>query len=170
GAGAGSPSGGPPAAPDTAAAAPPAAVTAPDRPAGTPPPALAPQAVAVTRVVPRAVAAPAAGLVLPYLDGGIAVTDDGGGVAEALVARLRARGHRAGVVDTVPADAGAVVFLGGLRAIDSIDAALAVNREAFAVARGVAGSFQARGGALVTVQDLGGDFGLSGRAGERAWL
>ncbi|MCB9752389.1 MAG: hypothetical protein H6713_20740 [Myxococcales bacterium] len=52
------------------------------------------------------------------------------------------------------------MFLGGLRdfADDDDDAAVAVNREAFHVARAVAASMARRGGLLVTVQDTGGAF------------
>ena len=45
-----------------------------------------------------------------------------------------------------------------------------MNREAFAAARTVAGHFASKGGVFVTVQDTGGDFGLSGAGGVRAWL
>ncbi|HEY0987606.1 MAG TPA: phosphopantetheine-binding protein, partial [Kofleriaceae bacterium] len=127
--------------------------------------------VATARLVPRVVAAPAVGLAMPGLVGGrIAVTDDGGGVAHALVARLRGHGLEADVVDAVPEDAGAVVFLGGLREIVAVDDVVAVHRAAFEAARAVAGRFQTVGGAFVTVEEIGGDFGLSGSAGDRAWL
>jgi hypothetical protein len=45
---------------------------------------------------------------------------------------------------------------------------VAVNREALRAARSVAARFAKEGGTFVTVQDTGGDFGLSGS--ERAWL
>ncbi len=60
----------------------------------------------------------------------------------------------------VPADADAVIFLGGLRAMATVDEALAVHREAFRAAKRAASP--AAPGAFVTVQDTGGDFGLSG--------
>ena len=56
-----------------------------------------------------------------------------------------------------------------MREVGSIDEAIAVNREAFRAARAVAARFEAEGGLFATVQDTGGDFGLSGRAGLRAW-
>jgi malonyl CoA-acyl carrier protein transacylase len=87
--------------------------------------------------------------------------------AQALVRRLRKRGVAAEMRAEAGADASGVVHLGGLRRIDGIDAALDVQREAFCAARSFAGG---RGGIFVTVQDIGGDFGLGGACGERAWL
>ncbi|MEI8257810.1 MAG: SDR family oxidoreductase, partial [Deltaproteobacteria bacterium] len=87
----------------------------------------------------------------------------------ALVERLRDRGVNAVVAGTMPEDAIGVIFLGGLRAVEG-EAALAVNREAFVAARAVAARFREHGGVFVTVQDTGGDFGLSGTCGSRAWL
>lgn len=57
-----------------------------------------------------------------------------------------------------------MIFLGGLRGVSTEEEAMLVNREAFQAARAVAGAISAEGGLLVTVQDTGGDFGLSGRA------
>jgi acyl transferase domain-containing protein/NADP-dependent 3-hydroxy acid dehydrogenase YdfG len=151
-----------------AAAAPVAAATPVARPA---PPA-APRSLEVSRFAVRAVPSPAptAGAHPLAATGTVAVTPDGGGVAQALVARLRASGVTATVAPTVPADAGAVVFLGGLRPVAGIDDALAVNREALSAARVVAERFREHGGTLITVQDTGGDFGLGGATGDRAWL
>jgi malonyl CoA-acyl carrier protein transacylase/NADP-dependent 3-hydroxy acid dehydrogenase YdfG len=108
------------------------------------------------------VSAPATGFARSGLRaaGGIAVTDDGGGVGPALVDVLVRRGLEARLVDVVPANAGAVVFLGGLRESADVDAAIAINREALQAARAVAARFTERGGAFVTVQDTGGAFGL----------
>ena len=90
------------------------------------------------------------------------VTDDGAGIAAAVVACLAEHGLHATVVATVPADADAVLFLGGLRPVRSVEEALDVNRQAFHCARTVAPRFEPQGGVFVTVQDTGGDFGLSG--------
>jgi acyl transferase domain-containing protein/acyl carrier protein/NADP-dependent 3-hydroxy acid dehydrogenase YdfG len=98
------------------------------------------------------------------------VTDDGGGVARAVVEKLALQGVGAEVVNVVPADADAVLFLGGLREVGGIEAALAVNRDAFLAARSVAARMTERGGLFVTVQDTGGDFGLSGNSETGAWL
>ncbi|MBC7541539.1 MAG: SDR family oxidoreductase, partial [Candidatus Sericytochromatia bacterium] len=126
---------------------------------------------AVSRQIVKAVAAPATGHdMLLGLTGTVAVTNDGTGVAEALVYRLRKHGLTATLVDTVPDDAAAIVFLGGLRGLPDIDAALAINREAFQAAKAVGAKFERSGGVFVLVQDTGGDFGLSGCAEPRAWL
>ena len=98
------------------------------------------------------------------------VTEDGSGIAAAVVRCLAERGVAAEVVAQVPADADAVIFLGGLRALASVEEALAVNREAFQAARTLAPRAAAGNGLFVTVQDTGGDFGLSGRDAMRAWL
>ena len=125
----------------------------------------------VLRIAVRALPANAAGFTVPglYARGRVAVTPDGGGVAAALVGRLRVCGVDAVLTETVPADAVGVLFLGGLRDVSG-EAAIAVNREAFAAARAVAARFRDDGGLFVTVQDTGGDFGLSGESGARAWL
>jgi len=49
---------------------------------------------------------------------------------------------------------------------DAID----INREAFISAKKIAGQLTAKGGVFVTIQNTGGDFGLSGQAGDRVWL
>jgi len=54
--------------------------------------------------------------------------------------------------------------------VASDEAAIAVNREAFAVARALAPRLQDGRGLFVTVQDTGGAFGLGPMDGRRAWL
>ncbi|ROP35746.1 type I polyketide synthase [Saccharothrix texasensis] len=123
------------------------------------------------RLAVRARAVPAGGLALPGLsDGPLVVTDEGSGVAAEVVDLLAGHGVRAAVVGEVPPTARGVVFLGGLTAVDRPEQAHAVLHRAFRAARSVAGAFTERGGVFVTVQDTGGDFGLSGRCGPRAWL
>lgn len=138
---------------------------------GTPSSAPAP----IGRFRLRAVPAGAIGTPIRGLHGSaIAVIDDGTGVAPALVTRLSSAGVSATVVaahdglallgETIDG----VIFLGGLRPMATVDDALAVNRAAFAVARSLAtGPKPAR--LLVTVSDLGGDFGLSAPKPLRAW-
>ena len=99
----------------------------------------------------------------------LVVTEEGSGIAALVAAKLTAKGFAATVVDTVPADASGVIFLGGLRRFDDIEAALRINHEAFSAARSAAAHFEQSGGLFVTVQDTGGDFGLGGRAPQRAW-
>jgi Polyketide synthase modules and related proteins len=124
----------------------------------------------IGRFALRAVAAPALGLATPGLVAArnLVVTDDGVGVGAALIEKLGARGAKARLVHEIPADADAVIFLGGLRAARSTEDVVAVNREVLRAARAVAARFAKEGGTFVTVQDTGGDFGLSGC--ERAWL
>jgi acyl transferase domain-containing protein/NADP-dependent 3-hydroxy acid dehydrogenase YdfG len=146
-------------------------------PAAGPPAA---QAAPVARWAVRAVPAPASGLAMLGLTAGpLAVTDDGAGIAPLLVAQLARNGIRAEVVTHVPPDACGVIALDGLRPVASIDEALEAERGVFRTAREIATRMDAGGGVFVTVQDTGGDFGLSGyRSGTgadgtdpvRAWL
>ena len=133
----------------------------PDAPSDAPP-----------RYAVRAVVEPAIGMTLSRLTAGgrLVVTDEGGGVAHALVAELARRGVDAEVVAGVPPDADCVIFLGGLRTVGSVDAAIEVNKEAFRAARLVAPRFSSGAHLFVTVQDTGGDFGLSGAQPLGAWL
>jgi acyl transferase domain-containing protein len=98
------------------------------------------------------------------------ITNEGTGIAQALVRALQERGVSAEVVTDVPADADAVVFLGGLRTLTDVETAIAVNREAFLAARAVASSFTRDGGAFVLVQDTGGDLGIAANEPRSAWL
>ena len=127
----------------------------------------------VLRVAVRAVDAPSAGFAMPGIlgPGVLAVTPDGTGLQKMLVERLRAHGANAVAmtVAEIPADAAGVIFLGGLREVSG-EEAMGVNREAFGAARAVAAHMREHGGLFVTVQDTGGDFGISGNCGARAWL
>jgi acyl transferase domain-containing protein/NADP-dependent 3-hydroxy acid dehydrogenase YdfG len=97
-------------------------------------------------------------------DGPIAVTDDGYGVAPALVAHLIAAGIDAAIETAVPHNGYAgVIFLGGLRDLANVDEAVAVNRDGFASAKAAAG------GLFVTVSALGGTFGSAGSDPAQAW-
>jgi hypothetical protein len=111
----------------------------------------------------------APGFALPgLLDGGlIEVVDDGRGFAAAIAARLAGLGVDARVVPRATADAAGVVVASGLGEVRSCEDAVALQRSALASARAFAASQKKR--LFVTLQDTGGDFGLSGRAGERAW-
>ena len=133
------------------------------------------QVAPVARWAVRAVPAPASGLAMAGLTAGpLAVTDDGAGIAPLLVARLAGYGLRAQVVTQVPPDACGLIALDGLRPVASVDEALEVDRRVFRAAREIAARMNAAGGVFVTVQDTGGDFGVSGyRDGTdpmRAWL
>ncbi|AUS80084.1 beta keto-acyl synthase [Actinoalloteichus sp. AHMU CJ021] len=125
----------------------------------------------VRRFVVEAREAVAPGEPTPRLgDAPIVVTDDGGGIAPALVERLRRQGIEATVVDDVPETASAAILLGALTEDTSPTRARAVSRAALAAARRLAPRATERGGLLVTVQDTGGDFGLDGGDPARAWL
>ncbi|MFA5912131.1 MAG: SDR family NAD(P)-dependent oxidoreductase [Burkholderiales bacterium] len=136
------------------------------------PAAAAASTAALERSALRMVAESAAGLSLAGLRDAarMVVTEDGAGIAAALVRCLAERGIAAEVAAQVPADADAVIFLGGLRETFSVEEALAVNREAFHAARTLAPRATTGPCVFVTVQDTGGDFGLSGRSPTRAWL
>ncbi|MFI6956521.1 SDR family NAD(P)-dependent oxidoreductase [Nocardia sp. NPDC050408] len=137
---------------------------------------------ALTRSVPILVPAPLPGLELPGLrSGAVLVTDDGAGTATQLAQLLRDRGIAARVwappdqwdggeiADSFDLDVRGVVVLSGLRSVASIDDAIAVNQEAFRIVRAAARRI-GPDGALITVQDTGGDFGLNGGHGRRSWL
>jgi NAD(P)-dependent dehydrogenase (short-subunit alcohol dehydrogenase family) len=104
----------------------------------------------------------------------IAVLDDGSGIANVLVEELAASGYSAllaarGSADELPSGVNGFIFLGGLRSELTDLAAVGLNREAFSYARRLAGRLVSDEGCFITVQDTGGDFGLTGRAGVRAW-
>ncbi len=87
-----------------------------------------------------------------------------------MAARLVALGVDARTVSEVSAEASGVIFARGLMALDSPEAAIAVQRTALAAARTLARHTRnERERVFVTLQDTGGDFAISGSAGERAW-
>jgi malonyl CoA-acyl carrier protein transacylase len=134
------------------------------------PKAEAPKAKGIGRWVTAVHPAKARGLALSGLLSAkrCVVTEDGEGLAAAIVARLRARGVAAEVTSDVPADADALIELAGLGALAEAGAVFDIPRAALAHARTVAKTISEHGGAYVTVQDTGGDFGLSGS--DRAWI
>ncbi len=124
--------------------------------------------VALGRYALETVPAPANGLTQPGLyDGPVYVTGDGTSLNAELAELLRARHVDAHAVDALPDGANAVVFVGGLRALGCEDDAIAIDREAFAAARTIAGSEPRL---FVTVQDTGGHFGLGPIPEHRAYL
>lgn len=128
---------------------------------------------AIKRFALRQITAPATGMALAGLFSveRVVITDEGTGLAEVLAKKLAERRIDASVVSTVPNDANAVIFLGGMRPVANIDVAMDVNREAFRAARAVASRLGSEsGGVFINVQDTGGDFGLRGCDSTRAWL
>ncbi len=103
------------------------------------------------------------GFSLPQLFDGdrVFITNEGTGVAMALEDLLRQRGVSAEVCVDPPDDARVIINLDGLRPMTHEDEALAVNHTVFRRFTRLAPHVETRGGALVTVQDTGGDFGLS---------
>ncbi len=110
----------------------------------------------IARYVVEAIAAPASGLALPGLLSGQPLCITGHAeIAPLLADELLRRGVNASALDGLPDSATACVYLGGLRTLESIDAAMAINREAFQLARALAPRLQAAAGLLVSVHDSG---------------
>ncbi|MEU7473771.1 SDR family NAD(P)-dependent oxidoreductase [Streptomyces sp. NPDC044984] len=108
------------------------------------------------RLAVRALPLAPAGLALAGLrDRELLVLDDSTRVGHLLVEELAAHGVPARLVTGLPAEARSVILL------DKGDDPPA----AFAAVRGLADRLSSAGGLLVTVQDTGGDFGLSGNGG-----
>ncbi|HTA64525.1 MAG TPA: SDR family oxidoreductase, partial [Xanthomonadaceae bacterium] len=70
----------------------------------------------------------------------------------------------------MPDDAKTCIYLGGLRPVGDDSEAIAINREAFVLARSLAKKLESERGLFVTVQDTGGAFGLADMDPRRAWL
>jgi NAD(P)-dependent dehydrogenase (short-subunit alcohol dehydrogenase family)/acyl carrier protein len=126
----------------------------------------------IGRYVLKPILAPHSGFSMPGLIEAkrISVFDDETGVANALIQKLKDSEINAEVVKEVPDDCDALIYLGGLRNISKRQDAIDVNREAFAAAKKMANRLSESNGLFVTVQNTGGDFGLSGKSGDRAWL
>ncbi|MFL4905173.1 SDR family oxidoreductase [Streptomyces sp. MMS24-I2-30] len=97
------------------------------------------------------------------------VVDGGSGLARDVVTRLHACGIEA-VEGGSLSGASAVVLLGGMAPVETPQDALTVMREVFTAGQEVAAVMATHGGLFAVVQDTGGDFGLSGEHGDRAWL
>jgi KR domain-containing protein len=124
----------------------------------------------VTRFAPILVERPPSGVALEGLlsASAIDVIDDGGGLGEQIATRLKSSGVNARLTSSVSSDAAGVIFARGLRSVRTAEEGIAIQRDAWNAARALATQPASRR-VFVTLQDTGGDFGLSGRAGERAW-
>ena len=107
--------------------------------------------------------------------GRVEVVDNAGdasGVGARIAARLQALGVDAHAVTLATSEASGILFAKGILASDaSQDDGIAVQRAALAAARTFARRERrdSEHRFFVTLQDTGGDFAASGRAGERAW-
>ena len=126
----------------------------------------------IGRYVLKQIPAPHTGFTMTGLTAGgpVIITKDDAGVAEALADKLKKRGLDALVSEDIPEDTNVLIFLGGLCECHDEDSAIAINKDAFLAAKKVADRFSNHGGIFVIVQDTGGDFGLSGNTGVRAFL
>ncbi|MFZ2809530.1 MAG: SDR family oxidoreductase, partial [Desulfosalsimonadaceae bacterium] len=130
----------------------------------------------IGRYVLRETQAPYSGFSMPGLAAAnhLCITDDetgtGFSIGAALAKELEKNGINATVVKKVPDDCDGLIFLAGLRKIVKKQDAIDINREAFIAAKKIAGQLTAKGGIFITVQNTGGDFGLSGQAGDHVWL
>jgi acyl transferase domain-containing protein/NAD(P)-dependent dehydrogenase (short-subunit alcohol dehydrogenase family) len=119
----------------------------------------------------QAVLAPSPGLPMPGFDvGKVVVVDGGSGIGPALVTSLIGASIEAELSENVHGHR--VIHLGGLGDFESVDEAVAVNRELFGAARVVAQNAAADrlpGGFFVCVSDLGGAFGTDGSDETRVW-
>ena len=146
-------------------------VPAESAPAVTAEPVPSDSDVPVDRHVIRGQVAAACGLGLPQLHfvDKIHLVPDDRRVAEALRDLLLAEGFQAEVTDSVPLDACAAIVMSGLSEIASLEQASAIQLEAFKAARSVVHGLGERRGLFVTVQDTGGDFGMSASSEKDAW-
>ncbi|WP_459546296.1 SDR family NAD(P)-dependent oxidoreductase [Nocardia sp. X0981] len=107
----------------------------------------------------------APGLALPGLLGSrVAVTGGTPGIADLLAKELVESGVDARVAAGPTADIHGLIHLGTLGTTPTVDAALTADRDAFRLARSFVAERSAGPAFFVTVQDTGGDFGLSGIA------
>jgi NAD(P)-dependent dehydrogenase (short-subunit alcohol dehydrogenase family) len=114
---------------------------------------------------------PATGFSLPLLGSGERIWVLGPeGIAAALVMELRRRKVNAQATANPPDTAQACIHLGALAQPASREAAMAMNREAFALARRLAPNLANKPGLFVTVQDTGGAFGFENGPEHSEWL
>jgi malonyl CoA-acyl carrier protein transacylase len=89
-------------------------------------------------------------------------------LASELARELSRRNIPASAAAEAPADADGVVFLGTLPNFSDDDSAIRANHQAFLAAKTISKQLTDAGGIFITVQDTGGDFGLSGTHSRRA--
>ena len=122
---------------------------------------------ALARYELHRVPAPACGLGMPGLCGAAPLSVIGHGeLGPLLVAELQARGVAAQVDRTLPPQARTCIYLGALRAVDTPEAAIALNHEAFALARQLAPTLQSQPGVFVAIHP---DLDAIGADSDAAW-
>ncbi|MGE4069930.1 MAG: SDR family NAD(P)-dependent oxidoreductase [Lysobacterales bacterium] len=125
------------------------------------------QGAALGRYELQRVPAPASGLSMPGLFDGDTLSVIGHAeIAPLLVAELQARGVAARVDTALPSQARKCIYLGATRSVESVDAAIALNHEAFALARQLAPTLQSQPGLFVAVH---GDLEAAGASADAAW-
>jgi len=113
----------------------------------------------------------ASGIAIGYIQiaAPLHLVGDRTGVAEELAELLARTGIKTNITDLTPENAQWVVLLTGLNGDDNTISQSDLNVEAFEQVRRCAATMASTGKLLVTVQSTGGDFGLSGKSGARAW-
>lgn len=87
------------------------------------------------------------------------LTRDDKGIALALAALFDQHGYVAEIVDTIPKNCGALIYLGSLKKSSHFFDALTINRDAFFAAKTISEKFTREGGLFVTVQDTSNELG-----------
>jgi|TARA_B100000315_G_scaffold259702_2_gene316773 acyl transferase domain-containing protein/NAD(P)-dependent dehydrogenase (short-subunit alcohol dehydrogenase family) len=117
-------------------------------------------------MVVQAVLAPSPGIAMQGIRdlSVIYIVRDDLGVAEVLATKFSEAHLNTAVVDEAPDDCDAAIILCGLNdvAAQGLDGYTSLNKRVFDQARRFAAKMSSEGRLLVTVQDTGGDFGISG--------
>lgn len=99
----------------------------------------------------------------------IGVTNDGGGIAQALAKALGAKHYQVEVCDKIPSHCDVAILLEGLKSHRNIEDAIGANFDVFYQAKNIADRFANKGGLLITLQETGGHFGLTQMPPYKAW-
>ncbi len=101
----------------------------------------------------------------------IFITKDKRGIAEALAQCFQEIQAKTEIVERIPEEAGALIYLKGLELPpdSDFDTCCAMTREVFALARLCGKNLSCKEGLFVVVQDTGGKAGLDNQAGSASW-
>ncbi|MEE8660125.1 hypothetical protein CGLAMM_02060 [Acetobacteraceae bacterium EV16G] len=124
---------------------------------------------ALTRSVRSVTAAPLMRFSSVSFGRRVFLAGDHNDVNEALAQHLAARGMNVDIGHTPPEDAETVIFSFGLHENPEFADTVEAARRLFDIAHKVAPRFEQSGGVFVTLQDTGGDFGLSGQT-DHPWV